>query len=175
MPVTRSFNVAIRHLLAPSLICPPRPAKFHAHYNLRHVIGAASITQSPPMPAPHPRPAARNLSLLRLTRTLEERLTALYRQSKVIGGLFRSLGRGESSDRRTPCPEARTRHPLALIRNLGSMLVMGAERLRSCASNGQSDGPRAARAERPLQRSREGLPRPDLASRHMVPVMPGSH
>src|SRR5574341_260575 len=34
---------------------------------------------------------------LRLTRTLEERLTALYRQSKVIGGLFRSLGQeGES-------------------------------------------------------------------------------
>ena len=29
---------------------------------------------------------------LRLTRTLEERLVALYRQSKVIGGLFRSLG-----------------------------------------------------------------------------------
>src|SRR2546426_3284459 len=34
---------------------------------------------------------------LRLTRTLEERLTALYRQSKVVGGLFRSLGQeGES-------------------------------------------------------------------------------
>src|SRR5206468_6440362 len=34
---------------------------------------------------------------LRLTRTLEERLVALYRQTKVIGGLFRSLGQeGES-------------------------------------------------------------------------------
>src|SRR2546428_12704087 len=31
---------------------------------------------------------------LRLTRTLEERLVALYRQTKVIGGLFRSLGPG---------------------------------------------------------------------------------
>src|SRR5256885_9145980 len=29
---------------------------------------------------------------MRLTRTLEERLVALYRQTKVIGGLFRSLG-----------------------------------------------------------------------------------
>ena len=27
-----------------------------------------------------------------LTRTLEERLVALYRQTKVVGGLFRSLG-----------------------------------------------------------------------------------
>src|SRR5438046_6224455 len=34
---------------------------------------------------------------LRLTRTLKERLVALYRQAKVIGGLFRSLGQeGES-------------------------------------------------------------------------------
>ena len=31
---------------------------------------------------------------LRLTRTLEERLVALYRQTKVIGGLFRSLRAG---------------------------------------------------------------------------------
>ena len=29
---------------------------------------------------------------LRLTRTLEERLVALYRQSKVIGGLVRRVG-----------------------------------------------------------------------------------
>ena len=29
---------------------------------------------------------------LRLARTLEERLVALFRQAKVIGGLYRSLG-----------------------------------------------------------------------------------
>ena len=29
---------------------------------------------------------------MRLTRALEERLVALYRQTKVVGGLFRSLG-----------------------------------------------------------------------------------
>ena len=28
---------------------------------------------------------------MRLTRVLEERLVALYRQTKVVGGLFRSL------------------------------------------------------------------------------------
>jgi len=71
---------------------------------------AASITQSPPMPAGLTRDQLLAIyRFLRLTRTLEERLTALYRQSKVIGGLFRSLGQeGESVDRRTPCPEART-------------------------------------------------------------------
>src|SRR3989475_6825561 len=68
---------------------------------------------------------------LRLTRTLEERLTALYRQSKVIGGLFRSLGQeGESvasayALRRGPNQDVLS----PLIRNLGSMLVMGARPL----------------------------------------------
>ena len=34
---------------------------------------------------------------LRLTRSLEERLVNLFRQTKVVGGLFRSLGQeGES-------------------------------------------------------------------------------
>jgi TPP-dependent pyruvate/acetoin dehydrogenase alpha subunit len=34
---------------------------------------------------------------LHLTRTLEERLAAIFRQAKVIGGLYRSLGQeGES-------------------------------------------------------------------------------
>jgi len=66
---------------------------------------------------------------LRLTRTLEERLAALYRQTKVIGGLFRSLGQeGESvasayALRRGPQPDVLS----PLIRNLGAMLVMGAK------------------------------------------------
>src|SRR4051812_13333920 len=46
---------------------------------------------------PHPATLARDQLLdlyywMRLTRTLEERLVALYRQTKVVGGLFRSLG-----------------------------------------------------------------------------------
>jgi len=66
---------------------------------------------------------------LRLTRTLEERLVALYRQSKVIGGLFRSLGQeGESVASAFALDRGRHRDILSpLIRNLGSMLVMGAK------------------------------------------------
>ena len=66
---------------------------------------------------------------LRLTRTLEERLVALYRQSKVIGGLFRSLGQeGESVASAYALERGRHRDVLSpLIRNLGSMLVMGAK------------------------------------------------
>src|SRR6059036_3493259 len=69
---------------------------------------------------------------LRLTRTLEERLTALYRQSKVIGGLFRSLGQeGESVGSAYALERGRHKDVLSpLIRNLGSMLVMGAEPLQ---------------------------------------------
>src|SRR6266705_3215229 len=66
---------------------------------------------------------------LRLTRTLEERLVALYRQSKVIGGLFRSLGQeGESVASAYALDRGRHRDILSpLIRNLGSLLVMGAK------------------------------------------------
>jgi TPP-dependent pyruvate/acetoin dehydrogenase alpha subunit len=82
---------------------------------------------------------------LKLTRSLEERLVNLFRQTKVIGGLFRSLGQeGESVasayalDRRTDG----TGDVLSpLIRNLGSMLVMGArpvEVLRQYMAKGDS-------------------------------------
>ena len=77
---------------------------------------------------------------MRLTRTLEERLVALYRQTKVVGGLFRSLGQEadavgsafalQSGDILSP-----------LIRNLGSMLVKGAtpvEILRQYMAKGDS-------------------------------------
>src|SRR5204863_5093854 len=69
---------------------------------------------------------------LRLTRTLEERLVALYRQTKVIGGLFRSLGQEGESVASAYALE-RGRHSdilFPLIRNLGSMLVMGATPLQ---------------------------------------------
>lgn len=66
---------------------------------------------------------------LRLTRTLEERLVALYRQTKVIGGLFRSLGQeGESVASAYALERGPHRDILSpLIRNLGAMLVMGAQ------------------------------------------------
>src|SRR5437867_4739373 len=68
---------------------------------------------------------------LRLTRTLEERLVALYRQTKVIGGLFRSLGQeGESVASAYALERGRDKDILSpLIRNLGSLLVMGAQPL----------------------------------------------
>src|SRR5574341_1308631 len=63
---------------------------------------------------------------IRLTRTLEERLVALYRQTKVIGGLFRSLGQeGESVASAFALERGRHKDILSpLIRNLGSLLVM---------------------------------------------------
>src|SRR2546430_6781982 len=91
---------------------------------------AAPITQSPPIPAGLCRDQLLEIyRYLRLTRTLEERLTALYRQSKVIGGLFRSLGQeGESVASAYALERGRHKDFLSpLIRNLGSMLLMGAE------------------------------------------------
>ena len=62
---------------------------------------------------------------MRLTRTLEERLVALYRQTKVVGGLFRSLG--QEADAVGSAYALRKDDILSpLIRNLGSMLVKGA-------------------------------------------------
>src|SRR3989440_10241481 len=90
---------------------------------------AAPITQSPPIPAGLSRDQLLEIyRYLRLTRTLEERLTALYRQSKVIGGLFRSLGQeGESVGSAYALERGKNGDILSpLIRNLGSMLVMGA-------------------------------------------------
>lgn len=63
--------------------------------------------------------------LMRLTRSLEERLVNLYRQTKVIGGLFRSLG--QEADAVGSAYALLPGDILSpLIRNLGSMLVKGA-------------------------------------------------
>ena len=62
---------------------------------------------------------------LRLNRSLDERLVNLYRQSKVMGGLYSSLGQeGESVGSAYALEDGDIMSPL--IRNLGSMLVMGA-------------------------------------------------
>jgi len=69
---------------------------------------------------------------LRLTRTLEERLVALFRQAKVIGGLFRSLGQeGESVAAAYALDYKQGDVVQPLIRNMGAMLVAGAKRTRS--------------------------------------------
>jgi pyruvate dehydrogenase E1 component alpha subunit/2-oxoisovalerate dehydrogenase E1 component alpha subunit len=89
----------------------------------------AAPTRSPAIPAGLSRDQLLEMyRYLRLTRTLEERLVALYRQTKVIGGLFRSLGQeGESVGSAYALERGHNRDVLSpLIRNLGSMLVMGA-------------------------------------------------
>jgi pyruvate dehydrogenase E1 component alpha subunit/2-oxoisovalerate dehydrogenase E1 component alpha subunit len=62
---------------------------------------------------------------MRLTRSLEERLVNLYRQTKVVGGLFRSLGQ-EADAVGSAYALQRDDVLSPLIRNLGSMLVKGA-------------------------------------------------
>jgi TPP-dependent pyruvate/acetoin dehydrogenase alpha subunit len=64
---------------------------------------------------------------MRLTRSLEEKLVNLYRQTKVVGGLFRSLGQ-EADAVGSAYALDRSRGDILspLIRNLGSMLVQGA-------------------------------------------------
>ena len=90
---------------------------------------AAPTAQSPTIPAGLSRDQLLEIyRYLRLTRTLEERLTALYRQSKVVGGLFRSLGQEAESVGSAYALERGSHRDLMspLTRNLGSMLVMGA-------------------------------------------------
>lgn len=65
---------------------------------------------------------------LRLTRTLEERLVALFRQAKVIGGLYRSLGQeGESVAAAYALDYSQGDVVQPLIRNIGAILVAGAK------------------------------------------------
>ena len=79
---------------------------------------------------------------MRLTRSLEERLVNLYRQTKVVGGLFRSLGQ-EADAVGSAYALDRTKGDMLspLIRNLGSMLVQGAtpsEIIRQYMAKGDS-------------------------------------
>jgi pyruvate dehydrogenase E1 component alpha subunit/2-oxoisovalerate dehydrogenase E1 component alpha subunit len=60
----------------------------------------------------------------RLAREIEERLVILFRQSKVIGGLYRSLGQeGESVG--TAYALEKSDAVLPLIRNMGALMTMG--------------------------------------------------
>jgi TPP-dependent pyruvate/acetoin dehydrogenase alpha subunit len=96
----------------------------------RTAPAAPPLREAPPIPAGLTRGQLLEIyRYLRLTRTLEERLAALYRQSKVIGGLFRSLGQeGGAVGSAYALERGRHRDFLSpLIRNLGSMLVMGAQ------------------------------------------------
>jgi pyruvate dehydrogenase E1 component alpha subunit/2-oxoisovalerate dehydrogenase E1 component alpha subunit len=86
----------------------------------------ATAATSPPIPAGLTRERLLDLYYwLRLTRSLDARLVNLYRQGKVIGGLYSSLGQeGESVASAYALRDGDILSPL--IRNLGSMLVKGA-------------------------------------------------
>jgi TPP-dependent pyruvate/acetoin dehydrogenase alpha subunit len=79
---------------------------------------------------------------MRLTRSLEERLVNLYRQTKVVGGLFRSLGQEADAVGSAYALDRSKGDVLSpLIRNLGSMLVQGAtplEIIRQYMAKGDS-------------------------------------
>jgi TPP-dependent pyruvate/acetoin dehydrogenase alpha subunit len=112
---------------------------------------------------------------MRLTRTLEERLVALYRQTKVVGGLFRSLGQEACAVGSAYALERRdVLSPL--IRNLGSMLVKGAEPLEILRQY-------MAKGDSPTRGRELNIHFGDVVDRHfvgqishlgdMVPVMAG--
>ena len=61
---------------------------------------------------------------VRLTRDVEERLAILYRQNKVVGGLYRSLGQEGESVASAYALEGRD-CTAPLIRNLGAILTRG--------------------------------------------------
>jgi TPP-dependent pyruvate/acetoin dehydrogenase alpha subunit len=60
----------------------------------------------------------------RLAREIEERLVILFRQSKVIGGLYRSLGQ-EGESVATAYALDRGDAVLPLIRNMGALMTIG--------------------------------------------------
>src|SRR5262245_52316948 len=60
----------------------------------------------------------------RLARDIEERLVTLFRQSKVIGGLYRSLGQ-EGESVATAYALDRGDAVLPLIRNMGALMTVG--------------------------------------------------
>ena len=82
---------------------------------------------------------------LKLNRMLEERLANLYRQGKVVGGLYRSLGQEASS---VGAAYALERGDILtpLIRNLGAIFVRGGRpRDVLCQYMARADGPTRGR------------------------------
>jgi TPP-dependent pyruvate/acetoin dehydrogenase alpha subunit len=82
---------------------------------------------------------------MRLTRSLEERLVALHRQNKLVGGVFRSLGQEADA-----VGSAFALEPgdvvSSLTRNLGSLLVKGATPVEVIRQHmGTADSPTGGR------------------------------
>ena len=67
------------------------------------------------------------LFFMKLTRSLEDRLDNLYKQGKIVGGLFRSLGQEATAVGSAFALDAKQGDILSpLTRDLGALLVMGA-------------------------------------------------
>jgi len=68
------------------------------------------------------------LFFMRLTRSLEDRLDNLFKQGKIVGGLFRSLGQ-EATAVGSACALDRKQGDILspLTRDLGALLVIGAK------------------------------------------------
>ena len=97
--------------------------------------GPAARRDIPPGMRPPPLEPMRNPGLsrarlldmhrfLRLNRVLEDKLSALYRQGKIVGGLYSSLGQ-ESISVGTACALEPGDLLAPMIRNIGSLLVRG--------------------------------------------------
>jgi TPP-dependent pyruvate/acetoin dehydrogenase alpha subunit len=89
---------------------------------------------------------------LQLTRQLEQVLTNLYKQNKVIGGLYRSLGQEGTAVGSALALRRRTDGSgdviAPAIRNLGSLLVMGAAPFDVlCQYMAKSDSPTRGREQ----------------------------
>src|SRR5580765_1759310 len=67
------------------------------------------------------------LFFMRLTRSLEDRLENLYKQGKIVGGLFRSLGQEATAVGSAYALDRKQGDMLSpLTRDLGALLVKGA-------------------------------------------------
>ncbi|MGH9457214.1 MAG: thiamine pyrophosphate-dependent dehydrogenase E1 component subunit alpha [Thermoanaerobaculia bacterium] len=113
---------------------------------------------------------------MRLTRALEERIVALFRQSKVIGGIYRSLGQeGESVATAYALDFAKGDVVSPLIRNMGSILVAGyrpVEILRQYMAKGTSPC-RGRDSHNHFADMKRGFIGPISMLGDMVPVMAG--
>ena len=94
----------------------------------------------------------------RLARDIEERLVILFRQSKVIGGLYRSLGQ-EGESVATAYALERRDAVLPLIRNMGALTTVGVrprEIFRQYMAQGHVElpRPRSQHPHRPPARTR---------------------
>jgi TPP-dependent pyruvate/acetoin dehydrogenase alpha subunit len=85
------------------------------------------MTQSAPQPATQPMTREQQLDLyyyMQLNRQLEERMVRLFRQNKIVGGLYSSLGQEAVSV--GTCYALEKRDWIApMIRNIGALLVKG--------------------------------------------------